>query len=61
MKIQLSQDRLDATIAVLEAAQFRFEQVAAALLLVAAGLELAEERLKQAKTAAELADFYLAL
>ena len=60
MKIQLSQDRLDATIAVLEAAQFRFEQEAAALLQVAAGREL-EERLKQAKTAAELADFYLAL
>ena len=61
MKIQLSQKRLDATIAALQAAQFRLEQEAAALLQVEAGRELAEERLKQAKDAADLTDFYLTL
>lgn len=61
MKIELSQDRLDATIAALEAAQIRFEQEAAALLRVTAGHELAEIRLKQAKDAAALVDFYLNL
>lgn len=61
MKIELSQNRLDATIAALEAVQIRFEQEAAALLQVTAGHELAETRLKQAKDAAELADFYLGL
>ena len=60
MKIVLSQEQLDATIAALEAAQFLFEQEAAALSLVPAGHALAEKRLKQAGDAAVLVDFYLA-
>lgn len=46
MKIVLSQEQLDATIA--------------ALSLVPAGHALAEKRLKQAGDAAALVDFYLA-
>lgn len=60
MKIELTQDQLDATIAVLEQAQTRFEQEAAALLRVTEGYELAQARLKQARDATALVDFYLA-
>jgi len=59
MKMEISQELLDDTIATLEFAQTRLEQEAAALLQVTVGHVLAEKRLEQARTVGQLLDFYL--
>lgn len=59
MKIEITQDQLDALVETLEIAQTRLELEAAALLRTTEGHELAILRLKQAKKAAALADFFL--
>lgn len=71
MKIELSQEQLDGTIAALEFAQDRYEQEAAALIgaarheqdetLVRLSRKLGRERLEQADRTAILVDFYLHL
>ena len=66
MKIEITQDQLDATIRQLEAAKVQAELDALALFkaidilgMDAARQELAEKRLKDAQEAAELVDFFL--
>ncbi|MFG6352170.1 MAG: hypothetical protein K1W21_11310 [Oscillospiraceae bacterium] len=61
MEIEITQEQIDNLVEVLEIAQTRLEQEAAALLRVTAGHELAMRRLKQADKAAALADFFLHL
>ena len=71
MKIELTQDQLNATIKVLEFAQGRYEQEAAALIgaaqheqdetLVRLSRELGREHLEQADQASNLVEFYLSL
>ncbi len=71
MKIELTQDQLDATISALEFAMVRYEQEAAALLdtarhgqdeaFVKLSRKLGQTRLKQADAVTALVDFYLHL
>ena len=67
MKIELTQDQLNATIKVLEFAQGRYEQEAAALIGAAQHeqdetlVRLSREHLEQADQASNLVDFYLSL
>lgn len=71
MKIELSQEQLDATISALEFAMVRYEQEAAALIdtarheqdevLVRLSRKLGRTRLEQADAVTALVDYYLHL
>lgn len=59
MKIEITQEQLDATISALEDVLARYELEASMFLRHPAGGDLAEQRLSQAVEAAKLVDFYL--